>query len=42
MFLEKAFQAGGAMVLGKIPMQEHPTNLDSKRARSYCTCSRCR
>ena len=28
MFSEKAFQAGGAMVLGKLPVQGHPTNLD--------------
>ena len=42
MFSEKAFQAGGAMVLGKLPGQGHPTNLDKRRARSYCTCSRCR
>ena len=28
MVSEKAFQAGGAMVLGKLPLQGHPTNLD--------------
>ena len=28
MFSEKAFQVGGAMVLGKHPVQGHPTNLD--------------
>ena len=29
------------MVLGKLPAQGHPTNLDSSRARAHCTCSRC-
>ena len=33
---------GGAMVLGKLPGPEHPTNLDNSMARAYCTCSRCR
>ena len=34
---------GGAMVLGKLPMLGHPTNLDYSRARPpYCTCSGCR
>ena len=28
MFSEKAFQVGGAMVLGKLSVQGHPTNLD--------------
>ena len=28
MFSEKAFQVGGVMVLGKLPVQGHPTNLD--------------
>ena len=30
------------MVLGKLPVPGHPTNLDYSRARAYCTCSRCR
>ena len=34
--------SGGAMVLGKFPMPERPTNLDCSRARAYCTCSGCR
>ena len=29
------------MVLGKLPVAGHPTNLDKSRARAYCTCSRC-
>ena len=29
------------MVLGKLPVSGRPTNLDSSRARAYCTCSRC-
>ena len=28
------------MVLGKLPVPGRPTNLDTKRARAYCTCSR--
>ena len=28
MFSEKAFQVGGVMVLDKLPVQGHPTNLD--------------
>ena len=28
------------MVLGKLPVSGRPTNLDSSRARGYCTCSR--
>ena len=31
--------SGGAMVLGKLPVPGHPTNLDNSRA--YCACSRC-
>ena len=31
----------GAMVLGKLPVPERPTNLDDSRARAYCACSRC-
>ena len=42
MCTEKAFQAGGAMVLGKLPVLGHPTNSDKRRARSYCACSRCK
>ena len=30
------------MVLGKLPVPGHPTNLDYSRARAYCTCNRCR
>ena len=29
------------MVLGKRPVQGHPTNLDESKARAYCACSRC-
>ena len=29
------------MVLGKLSVPGHPTNLDNSRARAYCTCSRC-
>ena len=29
------------MVLGKLPVSGGPTNLDNKRARSYCACSGC-
>ena len=32
---------GGAMVLGKLSVPRHPTNLDNSRARAYCACSRC-
>ena len=31
----------GAMVLGKLPVSGHLTNLDWSRARAYCACSRC-
>ena len=30
------------MVLGKLPVSGHPTNLDSSRAKAYCACIRCR
>ena len=30
------------MVLGKLPMPGHSTNLDDSRARAYCACRRCR
>ena len=33
--------SGGAMVLGKLSVPRHPTNLDNSRARAYCACSRC-
>ena len=26
------------MVLGKLPVQGRPTNLDKSRARAYCAC----
>ena len=29
------------MVLGKLPVPGRPTNLDDRRARAYCACSRC-
>ena len=29
------------MVLGKLPVPGHPPNLDYRRARGYCACSRC-
>ena len=29
------------MVLGRLPVPERPTNLNNKRTRAYCTCSRC-
>ena len=28
-------------MLGNLPVPGRPTNLDSSRARAYCTCSRC-
>ena len=28
------------MVLGKLSVSGHPTNLDNSRARAYCPCSR--
>ena len=33
--------SGGAMVLGKLPVPGRPANLDERRARAYCACSRC-
>ena len=33
--------SGGAMVLGKLPVQGRPTNLAYSKAKAYCTCSRC-
>ena len=29
------------MMLGKLPVPGHPTNLDYSRARAYCARSRC-
>ena len=29
------------MVLSKLPVLGHPTNLDNSRARAYCAYSRC-
>ena len=29
------------MVLGKLPVPGHPTNLDFSRTRDYCACSWC-
>ena len=29
------------MVLGKLPVQGRPTNLDKSRARAYCACRGC-
>ena len=29
------------MVLGKLPVPGHSTNLGLSRARAFCTCSRC-
>ena len=29
------------MVLGKLPVPGHPTNLDKSKAWAYCACSRC-
>ena len=31
----------GAMVLGKLPVPERPTNMDLSMARAFCACSRC-
>ena len=31
-----------AMMLGKIPVPGHSTNLHKSKARAYCTCSKCR
>ena len=33
--------SGGGMVLGKYSEPKRPTNLDNRRARVSCTCSRC-
>ena len=33
--------AGGAMVLGKLPVPGRPSNLSYSRARTYCACSGC-
>ena len=41
LYEERWGRSGGAMVLGKLPVLGRPTNLDSSRARAYCTCSRC-
>ena len=32
---------GGAMVLGKLPVPGHPTNLNKSRAGAYCACRGC-
>ena len=32
---------GGRVVLGKLPVLGHPSNLDNSEARAYCACSRC-
>ena len=29
------------MVLGKLPVSGHPTNMDDSRARAYCACRKC-
>ena len=29
------------MVLGKLAVPGRPTSLDKRRARAYCSCSRC-
>ena len=34
--------SSGAMVLGKLPVPGHPTNMDHSRARANCACSGCR
>ena len=34
-------QVDGVMVLGKLPVTGHSTNLDYNRTRASCTCSRC-
>ena len=31
--------SGDAMLLGKLPVPGHPTNLDKSRARAYCACN---
>ena len=33
--------AGGAKVLGKLPVRGRPSNLDYSEARAYCACRRC-
>ena len=33
--------SGGAKVLRKLPVLGRPSNLDYRRARAFCTCSRC-
>ena len=32
---------GDVMVLGKVPVPRHPSNLADSRARAYCACSKC-
>ena len=31
----------GAMVLGKLLVPGHPTNLEYSKARAFCACGRC-
>ena len=31
--------SGGAKVLGKLSVPEHPSTLDNSRARAYCVCN---
>ena len=33
--------SGGAMVLGKLSVPGRPTDLDQRRTRAYCACSKC-
>ena len=39
-FVKVVGRSGGAVVLGKLPVPEHPTNLDNSRARAYCAYSK--
>ena len=38
---QKIVWSDGAMVLGKLLVPGRPSNLDYRRARACCTCSRC-
>ena len=33
--------SGGAIVLDKLPVPGHPSDVDNSRVRAYCACERC-
>ena len=41
LYLELFGWLSDEMVLGKLSMPGHPTNLDNSRARAFCACSKC-